>query len=274
MVEMTIDEVKSCAIGVLDFIDSVCKQNGLQYFLCGGTLLGAVRHKGFIPWDDDIDIHMPRKDYERLFEVWPKESFYHLLNYKNTPHFPYAFAKAIDSRTLKIEDLRKQSQLIGVDVDIFALDNLPEDEEETIDFFDNIKRFQAKMENYSTPFRRASTFPRTIARTLIISGRRLKELLGIESLDAIVKSYSEYAQRYSEAESEYIGVTSISHYGVKEKNPKSNFADSILVSFEGKEYPAPIGYADVLRRVYGDNYMQLPPVEMRKTHHHFKAYWK
>ena len=68
MKEMTLQEIKECSLGVLDFIDNVCRENDLTYFLCGGTLLGAVRHKGFIPWDDDIDIMMPRSDYENYFK--------------------------------------------------------------------------------------------------------------------------------------------------------------------------------------------------------------
>ena len=72
MKEMTIQEIKECSLGILDFVDNVCRENNLVYYLCGGTLLGAVRHEGFIPWDDDIDIMMPRRDYERLFDIWPR----------------------------------------------------------------------------------------------------------------------------------------------------------------------------------------------------------
>lgn len=274
MEEMTLDEIKRCEIGILDFIDSTCKENHLQYYLCGGTLLGAIRHKGFIPWDDDIDIMMPRDDYESLFDVWPQFSHYKILRHNNTRNFPYAFGKAIDSRTVKLEPIRKSCQLIGVDVDIFPIDNIPDSEEVALSFFQGIERYQHLLDRHVLPFAKARNLLRTIAYNSFILFRHLTERLGFNSVDTIVSDFSEYAQQYNRQKTTYCGITTISHYGIKEKNLKLNYGKVVNVQFEGKEYPAPIGFSNYLSNLYGSSYMEIPPVEERHTHHSYKAYWR
>lgn len=274
MKEMTLDDIKSCSLGVLDFIDTVCRENNLTYFLCAGTLLGAVRHKGFIPWDDDIDIMMPRDDYERLFEVWPQDSRYHALYYKNTPNLPYAYGKTIDTKTIKIEPIRTKNLNLGVDVDIFPIDGLPNDVEEAKAFYNRIEKMQKRLALQLANFGRGSSLPRTIARNVRLALLRVCDLLGFTSIYKVTKRFDRLAQSYTGNTREYCGITAISHYGIKEMNPTSNYDKVVYVKFEGKDYPAPIGYADYLSRLYGENYMQLPPLEKRKTHHHYEAYWK
>ena len=90
MKRVTPEELKTIQLDLLQKTADFCEQNGLRYFLCGGTLIGAVRHKGFIPWDDDIDIVMPRKDYERLRTIWKNESTqeYYLQDYKEDLYYP------------------------------------------------------------------------------------------------------------------------------------------------------------------------------------------
>ena len=274
MKEMTLDEIKTCSLGVLDFVDKVCKENHLQYFLCDGTLLGAVRHKGFIPWDDDIDIMMPRKDYEKLFQVWPKNDRYAVLNYKNTKDLPYAYGKSIDLRTIKIEPIKVKTAQIGVDVDIFPIDGLPSDDEEAKLYYKKIERMQNRLTLQLSSFGKGSSFIRTLARNVRLFFLRIGDSLGITSLYKVTKRYDNLAQLYTGKNTGYCGITAISHYGVKEKNPVENYEIIKSVPFEGKDYPAPIGYADYLSRLYGKNYMQLPPVETRQTHHSYKAFWK
>jgi lipopolysaccharide cholinephosphotransferase len=274
MKEMTIQEIKGCSLGILDFVDNVCRENNLVYYLCGGTLLGAVRHEGFIPWDDDIDIMMPRRDYERLLDIWPRECQYKALYYKNTPDFPYAYGKIIDNRTIKIEPYRKKCRLIGVDIDVFPIDNLPDDDMETVKYYNAIAKIQSKLALQISTYRKGSTILRTVAKNGMRLYERIIESLGVTSIDKTTESFDRLAQKYNQTETEFCGITSISHYGIREKNPKSNFNTKVSVNFEGKEYPAPNGYADYLSRLYGKNYMQLPPVEMRHTHHSYKAFWK
>jgi lipopolysaccharide cholinephosphotransferase len=274
MKEMSLDEIKSCSIGILDFIDTVCKKNQLNYYLCGGTLLGAVRHNGFIPWDDDIDIVMPRNDYERLFEVWPANEQFAVLCHKNTHNFPYAYGKVIDNRTVKIEPIRKSCQLIGVDVDIFPIDVLPDNDDEASFFFKEIAKKQEQLSLQLSPYCKSHTLIRTIAKNIRLFFLRSSELVGITSVDKITKQFDELAQKYNQKETNFCGITTISHYGIREKNPNTNYNSAVYVTFENKQYPAPCGYVDILTRLYGKEHMQLPPVEQRQTHHSYKAYWK
>lgn len=274
MKEMTIEDIKSCSLGLLCFFDKVCRDNGIHYFLCGGTLLGAIRHKGFIPWDDDIDVMMPRVDYERLFQVWPEDSPYSLLCHKNTISFPYAYGKAIDSRTVKIEPIRNSCQHLGVDIDVFPIDNIPDSDDETTAFFKQIAVYQNRLSRQILRFERSYGSIKTILRNCYVVLSRVIEMLIGDSVDKTIARFSCFAQQYNDQQTKYCGITSISHYGDKEKNPKSTYEDVVYVSFEGKEYPAPIGYKYYLERLYGSNYLQLPPKEMRITHHGYKAYWK
>ena len=94
---LSIDEVKQTELSILDYIDSVCKQHNITYYLAYGTLLGAIRHKGFIPWDDDIDIYMPRKEYDKFIKLQAdnKESQYSVLSMYNDSEYFYEFAKII-----------------------------------------------------------------------------------------------------------------------------------------------------------------------------------
>ena len=103
---------------------------------------------------------------------------------------------------------------------------------------------------------------------------RLLEFFGVSSVDTIVTSFSHYAQKYNSENTVYCGITTISHYGIKERNFREVFSDVVYVSFEGKEYPAPIGYTFYLERLYGKNFMRLPPIEKRNTHHGYTAYWR
>ena len=121
------EEIKKIEISILDYIASVCEENNIGYYLAYGTLLGAIRHHGFIPWDDDIDIYMLREDYMKFIEI-AKEHIHHrykLLSIYNDDDYYYEFAKVVDSNTkLKINNV-KQIKKEGVWVDIFPLDNVP-----------------------------------------------------------------------------------------------------------------------------------------------------
>ena len=272
MKEMTINDVKRCAVDILVYIDKICKENNIRYYLCAGTLLGAVRHHGFIPWDDDIDIMMPREEYERLLSIWPADTDYFFLTHKNTKNFPYAFGKVVDSRTIKIEPLRKSSQIIGVDVDVFPIDELPDDDIEAVEFYKKLAEKELNVKRQLYTFTKLLSM-RSFAHNLLVFINRLMEFINFKSVDKMVEDYSILAQRYRGKNTNHWGVTTINCYGIRERNVKKNYEQVVNVKFEGKEYPAPIGYKVYLTGLYGD-YMQLPPVEKRISHHSFKAFWK
>ena len=125
----TLQHMKEVELKILIAVDEVCKKLNIDYALDGGTLLGAARHSGFIPWDDDIDLLMPREDYERFIataqEYLPKE--YKIRTFLNTPEYPYLFIKVDDTRTLLVEEnLRHLNSGVGIFIDIFPIDGFPE----------------------------------------------------------------------------------------------------------------------------------------------------
>ena len=125
--ELTLTEIQAREYELLKQFDAYCKRHGLTYCLCGGTLLGAVRHKGFIPWDDDIDLMMPREDYERLRDLSRGETVSDCLRvrYPGDAGYPYGFMKAVDTRTVVYErNITRDEQRTGLALDIFPLDRM------------------------------------------------------------------------------------------------------------------------------------------------------
>ena len=131
-----ISELRSIQLNILKHIDVFCKQNSIKYFLSGGTMIGAVRHHGYIPWDDDIDIMMLRDDYERFISLYTQKdsSKYRLRYYKHDQSFTFPFVKIDDSDTLVVENVINKVNDMGINVDLFPIDVVPND-----------KHFQRKM---------------------------------------------------------------------------------------------------------------------------------
>lgn len=125
----TLKKIQACEIDILSKIDAICKKHNLEYFGIGGTALGAVRHQGFIPWDDDIDIGMPRADYQRFLEVAAEElpEGYHIQNFRTEPKTPFYFTKIRKDGTKFVEYYLKDHKIHhGIFVDVFPFDNIPD----------------------------------------------------------------------------------------------------------------------------------------------------
>ena len=270
---MTLKEIRECSLDILIFIDKVCKEQNLKYYLAAGTLLGAIRHKGFIPWDDDIDIMMPREDYEKLIQIFPKNTKYDFLTFHNTPNIPYAFGKIIDSRTIKNEPLRRKYQVIGVDIDVFPIDNYPDNLEEAKVWCNKIKKVQHKIASIISECTKRNHIVHTFIISLYFSFNYFLDFIGITSVRKCILKLDSLANKYNNISTNYCGIAAIAAYGIKKRNRKIIFSESIEADFEGHKFPIPIGYDEYLTDYYGD-YMKLPPIEKRKTHHDFIAYWK
>lgn len=273
MKEIGFEERKNLQLEILKIIDSFCRANNLSYYLAFGTLLGAIRHKGYIPWDDDIDIMMPREDYNKLLELYPSNGRYRFLTAQNTKNFPYAYGKVIDTLTIKNEAIRPKYQMIGLDIDIFPIDNYPDDFDESNIWCKNIRSQQDKMYRLLAPHARGRSIQRTVVRNILISVGHLIDDLGISTVSRYVSRIENLSQKYNANNTHYCGIASIATYGVKKRNRKDIYASAVEVVFEGLKFFAPVGYDEYLKDVYGD-YMQLPPVEKRITHHSYNAYWK
>lgn len=266
--ELTLEENRGVQLEILRFVDRYCNEAGLRYYLGDGTLLGAIRHRGFIPWDDDIDLRMPRPDYMRLlrgFNDYAKDSPYRLIDPKEA-RAKYFFLKIIDKRTVKIEQAMDNANgLLGVDIDVFPLDGCPEEEEA-------FQAWATELQGYHKAYMyKKKTWIRKIAgrtRDIVRKRTRAKLLPGM-SCAAIMDKVYEMTARYPFDESKYIcGVVIIDRF----RMPRECFAGHVMVPFEGEEFRAPVGWDAYLKAQYGD-YMRLPPKEQQVSHHTNKAYW-
>ena len=253
-----IHELRQIQIGILDEVHRFCEAHGLRYFLSSGTLIGAVRHKGYIPWDDDIDIYMPRKDYEEFLNTYhDKKGRYKAINPQQESDYYYTFAKVVDLRTKMIET-ETEGYEIGVFMDIFPVDYVTDDLQE------RERVFKEKKLLYK------------IRRCKISNSNPLRSRLAYivyKCWPMTVKQIEAKIRRLIVLEEPTRTVCNMTEAGPKVKGcfPAEDIASSVDIEFEGKTYKTMVGYKDYLERTYGD-YMTLPPVEERVTHQ-FEAYW-
>ncbi len=260
MKAITLDELKTIQLDLLQKTADFCEKNGLRYFLCGGTLIGAIRHKGYIPWDDDIDIAMPRPDYEKFVKTFNKpENYYQVAYLDNSSTYAYAFAKVYDNRTI-LRELHYPGENFGVNIDVFPADGVKNTTQ--------IKKIMILHKLLNT--KRANYYHRTLSKKIINTFGKV--LLLPFSAHKIATWMNNEASKYTFYSLPMAGVIA-NPLGPGEMVDKSVFESDIYQEFEGREYRVPIGYDAWLRSIYGD-YMQLPPIEHRVTHHTFKAWWK
>lgn len=260
MEKLSIDEVKIVAFEVLNHFKSFCEENDLQFFLSNGTLLGAVKYQGFIPWDDDIDVFVPRKDYDKLIKIYEDTEKYQLFSPERNPKYKFPFAKLCDMSTIKEEENIDNGVSLGIDIDIFPLDCC------TIHMCHPIvqKRvtiyyFGCCLSKFISPQKR-SFYKRWIIRYCQHKG-----------FDYFYQKFSRILKKESSLGETHKGCLIWPVYGKREILPAEVFSATVQVEFEGALFPAPIGYDTYLRSLYGE-YEKDPPLEKQKTHHNFNAY--
>ena len=270
------DELKQLELAILLDIASFCEREQIAYSLCGGTLLGALRHKGFIPWDDDIDIMMPRPDFERFVRTYRSDGPYKVVSARTEADFPFPYAVVNDTRTVKVEHkLRtKCTRLLGVNIDVFPLDPVPGDLADAKKYYDDIKRLWNRRESAVKRFGKGVSVVSTVIRNIAIAGFRLMEALHLTSVNKAVRASDSIARRYEGTPQGRVGITSISHYGIRDCNPAEIYAGRVPVEFEGHLFKGLQHADEYLARLYGEDYMMLPPEEKRVTHHTSDCYWK
>ena len=258
------EELKKIQLEILEEIKVVCDMNNLKFFLCGGTLLGAVRHNGFIPWDDDIDIYMPREDYKKFVSLFNKNSNsnYKFVCMENNSEYCQPFGKVICTDTTLLETQVKSTHGMGVYVDVFPLDGVG-------DSLSEAKKTIAKCGRYRTLLGLAMSKKRKTTPINIIKNLYCQVLF--LSRQTLYSKYLKVAQKNSFADSKYVAFCG-AFYGEREILEHDIFLASELHEFEKGLYPIPIGYDIYLKKLYGD-YMLLPPIEKRVTHHSFVAFY-
>lgn len=263
---MELSDIRKTQLELFDCFVGVCEKNKLRYSLSGGTLLGAIRHKGYIPWDDDIDVMMPRPDYEKLRSLYGGKCLkdnYYLLDWRN-PYknaeklfMYYPFLKLIDLNTEIDTKHFSQKYYSGIWIDIFPIDGLPASEKETVRIYRKIWFWR-------------QFFSLHYCKQIIAKGR-IQKLLKIPMLPIakllsgrkLCKKLDTLSQKYDYATSSFVGVI-INGYGPQEKISKSDI-EPLEVEFEGHRVWGIKGYDVYLTNLYHD-YMQLPPEEKRVCH--------
>lgn len=265
MQELNIDEAKAIELSILKTATDYLESHGLRYNLDFGTLLGAIRHKGFIPWDDDIDISVPRPDYEKFIELVKKEPLsdgLRLICDKETKCIsPYAKIEA--TNTLLEEPHRYKKYKTGLFIDVFPVDGYIDDEQKRNLQNDEYNKLDHKRCVLSYISEKSTPLPKRIIK------RALSSVLTPYS---IVEKITAVQKRYSFEESPYGRV--ISGFRIKQnkviKIDKSNYDDTIEVEFEGYMMKAPRNWDKRLTDLYGD-YMAIPP-ENERVSHFVRAY--
>ena len=258
MKEQSLKKLHQFEVMALDEFDRICKKHGLTYYLIGGTLLGAVRHQGFIPWDDDIDVGMPRKDYNEFIRIaqseLPPQLFLQTIN--SDPGYDHFFAKLRINNTVFMEEAVKSSiRHQGIFIDIFPLDGckgrfgiMKQIRKKAIIALSNVIR------------RRRNSYARTYLnkfRNYLVSA--VFALFSDKCIVCMVEKMMAGKGDY------YINWSG--RGGWKEDAmEKIVYNPSGELFFEGKNYSVPNALDRYLSNLYGDDYMELPPVEKRETH--------
>ena len=267
MKEITdICELQKIEFDILCDIDDFCRGHNIRYFLCGGTLLGAVRHKGFIPWDDDVDIGMPRADYERFVHGFSSKRN-RLVWHGNDPTYFNPGAKVIDTRTLLVDNEYPNCK-VGVFVDVFPYDEVSNDPRK---WRKAVRRLSAV--NAFLTLRNLCLFRSGrpwFKQLIVLAGRMLRLVPNRFPLA--------WLDRCNKRDSVPNGpcmacFSTTAGYGLKEVHRRTLFDEFVEVEFETRKFYAAKGWHECLTDQYGD-YMQLPPMEKRIPHHDFRAWWK
>lgn len=251
----------------------ICNDNHLTYFGCGGTEIGAIRHQGWIPWDDDVDVMMPRHDYDKFIKFASKQisNEFELVTPRTNNAYPLYFSKLCYHPSTLVEDAHIPF-VNGLYIDIFPIDGASDSMEEAQS---NKNKF-AKLANQLNAISTHNSFGEYIA--LLSSsktwGRFTHKTIAFFFRNAfrrhILKQMDDICYQHDYALSKQVCVYCGS-YGIKEVMPKEWVSGTTKMTFEGMEITIPSGYDAHLRHFFGD-YMQLPPVEARVSHH-FKAYF-
>lgn len=273
MKELTIKEIQEVSLEILHTVAQICEKYHFRYTLVYGTLIGAVRHKGYIPWDDDVDIMMPRPDYDKFLDYFKKNNEKYpnlkLFNHKEVKSYPYMISRICDDRyTIKTNNEKPCG--MGIFIDIYPYDGLGMTKKESVSFglkgdhlsslcflasrlhfepHDNKKWFEKILLFF------AYVYAKTLGKDYF--QRKLEKMANVKSYD----------------ESNYIGCVTWLSWGEKDIFKREWFDETIMTKFEKYQFRIPKEYDKILRHEYGD-YMKLPSEEDRVGHHYFRAYKK
>ena len=257
------EEIKEVELGVMDYIHNLCQKENINYSLAYGTLLGAVRHKGYIPWDDDVDISLKRDEYDKLYQAVLRDNdpIYKVASWENDARYPYPFYRVYDARTVYENNYIENDIDLGICVDVFPFD-----------YYADVNKEMVKLDTY----RRLSVYTlygihsknaglKNIIRYLLVLVFRLTR----------VKTWNKKMNLLSMQANDSDSID----YLMENKRTSTKFEktllDKVMYSpFEDRTYKIPEASHQILSAIYGDDFMEIPPVEKRVKHDDFVAYIK
>ena len=276
MKQMTLREVQLVSLDVMQEFHNFCVKNNIRYSLSGGSLLGAIRHNGFIPWDDDMDVQMPRNDFDKFITQYTSATGDFKLYCRELPQqvkqlgFPYARLCDMKRTFVDTANIPWNREKTGIWIDILPCDGMPSDEVEAKKHLRVNNILQEFAYWYALKF---VPWSQVRAATSLKKKMKfiLKKIFSYFNCDNFFNLYCKYRKKYDYDQSDYFFATC--HYNMKEWQPKKYMENFILHKFEDREFYIMTGYDSNLRSLYGD-YMKEPPASNR-AHHSFNInYWR
>lgn len=259
--EVTVEQLQHKMLEIFRYFQSVCKENGLRYWAGGGTLIGAVRHHGFIPWDDDIDVFMPRGDYEKLWEIWPQigdHDRYALCRSDENTNIRQADMQLADIHTTFINRHSADLDIChGVSIDVMPFDGCPENPLARLAQIWHAVMFGIfnvqRLPDHQGKLLRTAT---SVVLSLVRSPQRRYR---------IWKRHEKAMSRYDFDSSATVKELMTSFRALFWPHPRRDF-ETVEMDFAGLSMPVPAGYDRYLKRLFGD-YMSYPAEDERCPKH-------
>ena len=266
MIKLDSAQSRQINLDLLLYFDEICRKNHIRYSLTGGTLLGAVRHGGFIPWDDDVDVFMTRPEFDRLDKVFPREGRFVWQSRSRIPRYEYVYGRVMDSRTIIMEAGGLPSEGKGVFLDVCVVDGLPDNKLLRKAHITYMKYLYKGRRAVITDSSQADYYEKGLAHRII------KDTLNrTTDLEFWQKRMEKAMKRYPFDGGRYVG-NFCSQYGAREMLHRKAFSSYQEMTFEGHSFMVCRGWEEYLKNIYG-NYMQLPPPEKRVSNHGGDSVW-